>query len=305
MSHGVKSVSLGPTLFDPPLTQKNDLPVLLTSRSSSDGTDMGLTQGSRSTRAISIESDDESLHATGENRGSQRSLLFESRESFSNQDLTDYVAVQSTATPRPRRLPSDEVATYGGSDGISLSEKSSSPKQQRGRNHDALSTKSQRRHSTTPISYHGITIATAASQGNLPLCVLLWGMAAAKRVRLMDPDFAGDTPMHFAALADLPEVNAVHFVILLFSNLAFYATPSMSIMSSLLIFLLICLSFWTKVMSFFQQQCRMKNAPQHRHLETKNKNGETPLLRASSMGKIPTLKVAANFSINSSIVVFI
>ena len=56
-------------------------------------------------------------------------------------------------------------------------------------------------------------------------------MAAAKRVRLMDPDFAGDTPMHFAALADLPEVNAVHFAILLFSNLAFYATPSMSIMS--------------------------------------------------------------------------
>ena len=208
MSHGVKSVSLGPTLFEPPLSQKSEFPVLLTSRSSSDGTDMGLTQGSRSTRAISIESDDESLHATGENRGSQRSLLFESRESFSNQDLTDYVAVQSTATPRPRRLPSDEVATYGGSDGISLSEKSSSPKQQRGRNQDALSTKSQRRHSTTPISYHGITIATAASQGNLPLCVLLWGMAAAKKVRLMDPDFAGDTPMHFAALADLPEVNA-------------------------------------------------------------------------------------------------
>ena len=60
--------------------------------------------------------------------------------------------------------------------------------------------------SAASISYHGINIIQAAGQGNLPLCVLLWGMATAKRVNLMDPDPQGNTPMHFAALADLPEV---------------------------------------------------------------------------------------------------
>jgi hypothetical protein len=58
------------------------------------------------------------------------------------------------------------------------------------------------------INYHGINIIQAAGQGNLPLCVLLWGMATAKRVNLMEPDAQGNTPMHFAALADLPEVTA-------------------------------------------------------------------------------------------------
>ena len=59
------------------------------------------------------------------------------------------------------------------------------------------------------INYHGINIAQAAGQGNLPVCVLLWGMATAKRVNLMDPDAQGNTPMHFAALAELPEVDDV------------------------------------------------------------------------------------------------
>jgi hypothetical protein len=56
------------------------------------------------------------------------------------------------------------------------------------------------------IHYHGTTISQAASQGNLPLCVLLWGMATAKRINLLEPDDQGNTPFHFAALADLPEV---------------------------------------------------------------------------------------------------
>ena len=60
--------------------------------------------------------------------------------------------------------------------------------------------------SAASINYHGINIIQAAAQGNLPVCVLLWGMASAKRVNLMDPDPSGNTPMHFAALADLPEV---------------------------------------------------------------------------------------------------
>lgn len=57
------------------------------------------------------------------------------------------------------------------------------------------------------VTYHGLTIAKAAMQGNLPVCVLLWGMAAAKRLNLMVPDAQGNNPMHFAALADSPEVK--------------------------------------------------------------------------------------------------
>eukprot|EP01035_Chromulina_nebulosa_P019949 gene19949-25915_t len=56
------------------------------------------------------------------------------------------------------------------------------------------------------LSYHGINISQAAAQGNLPICVLLWGMAAAKRVNLMQSDDIGCNPMHYAAMADNPEV---------------------------------------------------------------------------------------------------
>lgn len=56
------------------------------------------------------------------------------------------------------------------------------------------------------IQYHGVNIYMASSQGSLPLCVLLWGMAAAKRVTLMVPDDSGNNPMHYAALADTAEV---------------------------------------------------------------------------------------------------
>lgn len=59
---------------------------------------------------------------------------------------------------------------------------------------------------TSSVNYHGTDIYQAAADGNLPLCVLLWGMATAKRINLMDPDSLGNTPMHYAALADLPEV---------------------------------------------------------------------------------------------------
>lgn len=216
MSNGLKSVVVGPAPPNIPDSQKSDFRVFLISRSSSDGTEMSLTQSSRSTRGVSIGSDDDMIHSSAEYRESQRSMIFQGRGSFSNQALTDYVATQSTTAPRSRETPSDEVSIYGGSDGIIFSERSSSAKQHRGRNYDSSSSKSQRPSFTsqvaTTVSYHGITIATAACQGNLPLCVLLWGMAAAKKVRLMDPDSAGDTPMHFAALADLPEVNKHSFL---------------------------------------------------------------------------------------------
>jgi hypothetical protein len=61
--------------------------------------------------------------------------------------------------------------------------------------------------SAASIQYKGINIYQATAQGNLPVCVLLWGMAAAKRVNLMAPHSQGNNPMHMAAHADTPEVN--------------------------------------------------------------------------------------------------
>lgn len=65
----------------------------------------------------------------------------------------------------------------------------------------------RKRQDTSMVNYHGTTISMAAMQGNLPVCVLLWGIAAAKRVSLIQRDAEGNTPMHFAALADTTEVR--------------------------------------------------------------------------------------------------
>jgi hypothetical protein len=58
----------------------------------------------------------------------------------------------------------------------------------------------------TSIMYNGQTITSAATQGNLAVCVLLWGMASAKRINLMLPDAHGNNPMHYACLASTAEV---------------------------------------------------------------------------------------------------
>lgn len=58
------------------------------------------------------------------------------------------------------------------------------------------------------ISYQGLTINTACQTGNLPVCVLLWGIAAAKQVNLMEVDADGNNPIHYACLADNNEVGA-------------------------------------------------------------------------------------------------
>jgi hypothetical protein len=55
-------------------------------------------------------------------------------------------------------------------------------------------------------SFKGITITEAARQGDLPVCVLLWGIAAAKKQTLMVADGDGNTPMHFACLASTIDV---------------------------------------------------------------------------------------------------
>lgn len=57
------------------------------------------------------------------------------------------------------------------------------------------------------INYRGVNISMACQEGNLAACVLLWGIAAAKRITLMDADAEGNNPMHFACMADNPEVR--------------------------------------------------------------------------------------------------
>jgi hypothetical protein len=52
------------------------------------------------------------------------------------------------------------------------------------------------------INYHGITLNMAATQGSLPLFVLIWGLAKARKVNLMVPDINGNNPFHHAVLAD-------------------------------------------------------------------------------------------------------
>ena len=74
---------------------------------------------------------------------------------------------------------------------------------------------SSSQHTASSINYHGVNIYHAAAQGSLPLCVLLWGMASAKRVSLMAPDLHGNNPMHHAAFADTAEVGYESFILLI------------------------------------------------------------------------------------------
>ena len=56
------------------------------------------------------------------------------------------------------------------------------------------------------INYKGMSLSQAAESGNLPLCVLIWGMAAAEKVNLIVPDEFGNNPLHYAVRAETPEV---------------------------------------------------------------------------------------------------
>lgn len=55
------------------------------------------------------------------------------------------------------------------------------------------------------LVYKGVTISLAASNGNMPLCVMLWGMARPRGLDLMLPDSEGNTAFHHAALAPTKE----------------------------------------------------------------------------------------------------
>lgn len=68
------------------------------------------------------------------------------------------------------------------------------------------------------LNYHNINIYQAANQGNLPVVVLLWSMAANKKINLMSPDFQGNNPMHYACLADSSEVSFLSFSPVLFCH---------------------------------------------------------------------------------------
>lgn len=96
-----------------------------------------------------------------------------------------------------------------------------------------------------------MTIATAASQGNFPVCVLLWGIAAGKHINLMHPDESGCNPMHYAAEADNAEV-----------------------------------------LGFLNSQTKgyLPNTDT-KLVDTRNNQNETPLLRATTHGRINVIKV--------------
>lgn len=75
-------------------------------------------------------------------------------------------------------------------------------------NKDRLSARPTRKRPTfsapaaSSVNYQGITIYAACRQGNLPVCVLLWGIAAAKQINLMESDSEGNNPVHYACMAE-------------------------------------------------------------------------------------------------------
>ena len=204
----------------------------------------GQMETTRSRRASTLESE-------GSNQsGSPFDFLSSSPAAAGFNQL----AIRSTPYSSPL---GDNYSAYSGDDrsDMSVGSDRSSSAPDRRRQPDKRPFRSKRHHGTIPspssINYHGATMAMAASQGNLPLCVLLWGMATAKKVNLLVPDAQGNTPFHFAALADVPEV-----------------------------------------LGFLQQQGRSRTyaSSASQLVDARNQAGETPLLRAASTGKIPTLK---------------
>jgi hypothetical protein len=118
------------------------------------------------------------------------------------------------------RLETGSVKESGSVDSFTSNEMLRSPSTASvGTNSEKRSRKKKTANATpyTPVTlnYHGVNIYQACSQGNLPLVVLLWGMASSKRISLMAPDFQGNNPMHFAALAESPEVSSSAAVLLL------------------------------------------------------------------------------------------
>ena len=154
---------------------------------------------SRTSRSGTLESDG-SYRGQFEYSGSQADLSLNIKMPFPSPNPNDKMGFVDE-----RSVRSDDVLSCDtDNSNISLGE--------RRRRHTETKLIRSRRSSDKPgdptsVQYHGVNMSQAASQGNLPLCVLLWGVATAKRVNLLDPDLNGNTPFHFAALADVPEVR--------------------------------------------------------------------------------------------------
>lgn len=275
-------------------TERTDLPTLFISRNSSIATDDSISHP-RLMRGSNTDGDRGIHRALSDDRGFQSNIHFHLKDSASSQNLPDYEGNQSPAKRRQREqfrsMPTEDMSEYACSDNISLASDRSNAAQLQSRS-PPKSPKVIGSPAPTTINYHGVSISQAASQGNLPLCVLLWGMATAKRVKLMDPDQQGDTPMHFAAMADLPEVLSYfndesvcrHLFLCWCHGSSESATYNRFTYNP-------TLSKSEQVMSFLHQQTRMKNDPQNRLVGLRNNKGETPLHRACCVGKVPSLKV--------------
>ncbi len=108
---------------------------------------------------------------------------------------------------------------------------------------------------STSIHFHGINASMAASSGNFPVFVLLWGMAAGKRINLMIPDISGNNLLHYAALADNCEV--MNFILHQSKNI-----PT--------------------------------SVPEMRLVDIRNEAGETALHKAMYVGNLSIIKVSSN-----------
>jgi hypothetical protein len=120
-------------------------------------------------------------------------------------DVAQYDVAISATDDRCNSMRSDDGSISTDRSATTMYNRKSAQSPRRHRKYDGQQPSSS-------VNYHGTDIYQAAADGNLPLCVLLWGMATAKRINLMDPDSHGNTPMHYAALADLPEVRADFFL---------------------------------------------------------------------------------------------
>ncbi len=91
--------------------------------------------------------------------------------------------------------------------GVGISDQLTGTSQEKGVKRLGRQPKPRSSASPSTVTYKGSNIYHAAAQGNLPLVVLLWGMAAARNVDIMQPDGHGNNPCHFASTSETPEAR--------------------------------------------------------------------------------------------------
>ena len=113
---------------------------------------------------------------------------------------------------------------------------------------------SQQEENPPQVQYNDITLSLACAKGMLPTAVLLWGMHKAQNQNPMSPDADGNNPLHYAALADTPEV-----------------------------------------LEFIIGQGGGKDINGGKLVDSRNADGETPLLRACTLGKMEVVKALISY----------